>query len=465
MKNTPQDMKNIPHGIKKYLFYTSRWTISVKNKEKEPIIIRGKRLKISKFDFKDLSNFSDQEILEIIKIDLWIDLIHFPKDGIEQINTLFFDANQVYLESILKKVFERKGAKSFPIDFKFTSVEEILSFIKEAGNIEGGWDAKLKCMMMKFSSSINDILTTYGLQNLDEKKKAIVDKLTPVLRLQEVWEDDIGTIGWHKFILYGRPKEIVSLEYKNLNDPDYSRAEDIKDPVWLTFELLWWWSIEYVQLFGIIQNLIIWLGWKIIDTKIKWLKLNKIDTNKLSSDLKLILLSAKQEKKSASHEKYIDLKFTCIIDGVNIEIKIVPHQNENQKWLQFQWVYAFLNKFIEWITMRHLQDGYIEWENIHMYCELFFENLQDMINKNPETVWMSKEDFLPDLWTDLQTKWYIRTWIKYINRSMNDNIKRYMINGLTEYYKSCLIASKLPNNKIVRRNERSKNLYEQKLMY
>jgi hypothetical protein len=124
---------------------------------------------------------------------------------------------------------------------------------------------------------------------------------------------------------------------------------------------------------------------------------------------------------------------------VNIEIKVVPHKNENQKWLQFQWVYAFLWKYIEWITMRHLENWCIQEDTIQMYSELFFDNLQELINNNPETVWMSKEDYLPDLWNDLQEKGFIRAWVKYENRNANDNIRRYMIQWLVSYFKSLLI--------------------------
>lgn len=445
---------SIPEHLRNYLAFSQRWTIELRDADKKPILIDWKKVKLSKFDFKDLSGYNDEQILDIIMADTWINLRETPKEWLKKLNDILFIAWQLYNDSVLRKIFERKWVKNVNFSW-FSTIEELLSFIKKAWKEEWEWEAKLKCMILKCCSSVNDILNTPWVNNLDSKKERIVDKLKPILCLREVWDELVWTIWWKKFVLYWRPKEAISIEYKNLNDPNYSRVNEIKDPIWLTFEIVWWNEEDYLHLFWLIQNVIIALWWEVKDSKVKWVDLDKIDLSKFWQELSWIFDNIRRDKKEWTSDEYVDMKFTCIIDWLSIEIKIVPHKNKNQEWLNFQWIYAYLNKYIEWIMMRHLADWFVTNDDLAMFAELFFEELQPLLNKNPETTWMSKEEYLPWLWSDMQEKWFIRKWIKMWNRNTQENIRKFFIPWLVKYFESKLIEDKDKDWKTIWRNART----------
>lgn len=452
---------------KKYVAYTAWWKIPLKWSNGKIIKIWGKDLNISKLDFKDLQDFSDEEILEIIKKDLFIDLIKDPENWLKKINQFFKIAIREYNDSVIKRIFERKKVNHKKQTTFFNSVEEVIVFMKEAWLEEWWWEAKYKCIMLKITSSIADIINHNYTKDLDKKKEEIISKLRLVLSLREVWEELIGFIWWKKFILYWRDKKDSSKLDKIISQINYSRAEDILDDKWLTLELIKWWTLEFLQLFEIIQNVVISLWWKIKKTKAKWIDIKKFKTkNNIPQNIIKIIDDISFESKKWTSSWYIDLKVICEINWVLVEIKLIPHGNKNQDWINFQWIYAYLQKYIEWYVIRHLEDWYITDEEIEIICEAFFDNLQELINENPEKTWTSKEELLQELWNDFQkmknNKWVylIRPWIKFENRPTIRNIQTYLLPWLIRYYKDKLIKISLKNQKETYTNERWKKLLE-----
>ncbi len=451
---------------KKYLAFSRRWKIELKNWNNDPIMFNWKPIVITKMDFKDMSWFSDEELLEIIKYDLWVDLKINHEDWLDKINELFFKANQIYEESRVKKIFERKNIKAFWNEFWFDKIDELLNFMKTAWLNELWWKAKLQCYMMKICSSVNDIINTPCVNNLDEEKKILIEKLEPILDLHNVWEDMIWRVGNKKFILYWRPKSHKSMVYKNLINNEYSRIEDILDSIWFTFELIDWNDIEYIKLLQIIQNahISIWRKEEEITSKVKWINIDKLK-NKIHWNHSIISLLDWLDTtvKWWTSQWYIDVKTTVKHWWISVENKIVPHKNKNQDWLNFQWVYSYLEKELKWILTRHVWPGFITNEEINILTIDFFENLQEMINANLEKAWVSEWKYLIELWDDLK-KWEFikRKRIKFENRSDDENIKKYMIEWLENYFKSKLIKIELDTWDIVyTTEERSEFLKKQ----
>ena len=433
-----------------------------------------KYLEISKFDFKDLSWFNDEELLEIINVDLWIDLKNNP-EWLDILNQLFIQSISIYNDTSIKKIFERKWVRDFSNwTVLFYSIEEVFTFMKEAWLESWWWNAKLKCLMMKITSSVTDILKNEPLQELDNKKEEIINKLRPILNLKEIWDSLTWNIWWKKFMIFWRAKSLFSMNDKSIWNVDYTSANSIKDPLGFTLELFEWNEIDYLELLHIIQNVIISLWWKILDSKVKWIDIKKVK-NQLSNKnqhLHELIDWIKFEKKSWTSKWYIDIKSTFEIEispkiFIKMEIKITPPNNENQDWIHFSWIYAYLSKYIEWYIIRHLENWYISVEDLSIMCEAFFENLQTLINENPEKVWTSKDEYLKELWDDFQNKekdenWkpIIRHWIKFKNRSIEQNIWSYLLPWLIAYYKTKLIKINSIDWKEIYTNERWKALIE-----
>ncbi len=459
---------DIKAEIVEYLLQKWRETIQVKDKDWKPVLINWKPLKFTKFDFKRLPEYSDDELKIIILADTWIDLFSNIEWWLHQINFLLKIANTDETLWFLSEIFKYKKIPRLQSDFKFKSLEELFNFMRSA------WpetpEAKSKCIMMKVISWVADAIRTPWLEDLDKKLKELLENLTLILWIRDFWDIKIWK-KWDFWIeIFWRSKTFNSLLLKTLWDPEYDKVSNAKDPVWLTFEINGWWKKEYLELFWDVLNGCLALWWKLIEIKSKWIP--KDDIIKFicnNEDLNWIkwIENIKEEKKSWTTEWYMDLKFIIQFWDTKTEIKITPHENQNQEWLNFQWIYAMLNRYIEWFIIRHLNDWYITEEELKMIAEIFFTHLQKILNDNPEITWMSKEEFLfwnPEkkimwLWEDMQKKWLIR-WDVKPKKNLDTTIKSYFIPWLVQYFKSKLVWTKFEDWKIVWRNERSKVLYE-----
>lgn len=459
----------IQREIVEYLLQKNRAHIWMKTKNWEIIKINWKPLKFTKFDLKKLPEYSDDELKIIILADTWIDLFSRPEYWLQQINLLFKIANNEETLWFLPEILKRKKIFLLPNNFQIHSLKELFDFMRSAWPESS--ESKIKCIMMKIVSGVADTMRAPWLSNLQEKLEQLLKDLTLVLWLRNVWDVTLWKSGNVWIEIFWRPKSLNSILLKTLWDSEYDRASETKDGVWLTFEINWWWKQEYLNLFRDVLNWCLSLWWELIEIKSKWISQNEvigfIHENKDLNGINWIYDNIKEERKTWTNKWYIDLKFIIQFWHTKTEIKIIPHENQNQEWLNNQWIYAMLNRYIEWFIIRHLNDWYITEEELKMIAEVFFINLQKILNENPEITWISKEEFLfwiqkewfMWLWEDMQKKWLIR-WDVKPKKNLETTINSYFIPGLIQYFKQKLVWVKLKNWNIVWRNQRSKAIYE-----
>ncbi|MDD5769873.1 MAG: hypothetical protein PHE25_02805 [Candidatus Gracilibacteria bacterium] len=455
--------------VANYLFQGQRRFVKVRKRTGEIIKINGIDLKFTKFDFKEIGNYSDDELRLLILADTGIDLFENEKSGLRSINELFKRANNDENLGIIADILIKSEIPKLPGRFHFATIGELFEFMRTAGNSSP--ESRMKCIMLKVVSGVSDVMRTPGLELLDEKLETLLFNLKAVLGLRNLGDASIGTISGKKIEVFGRAKTLASLLGKTLGDPEYDKISRAKDSVGLTFELQEGTKEDYLDLFSEVLNGCKSLGGDLVEIKGKGFKKEEIQEYIESNDNLTGIIGVnniKTEKKSGTSKGYIDLKFSIRFGNTVIEIKITPPENKNQEGLNFSGIYAVLNRYIEGFIIRHLNDGYITGKELEMMAGIFFDNLQRLINENPEITGMSAEEFLygikskdgktdfKGLWEDMQGRGLIRADLKAKNIERQ---RKLFLEGLANYYKSMLKSVILDNGEMVWSNERGKELY------
>lgn len=434
-------------SLKQFLLaLSSWWTYEVKDKQWNPIIVWKETLKISKFNIPDFSWISDKEIKEAIKIELKIDIS--TPEWIHKLNNIFEIALSIYADTRIRKVFEEKWVKYDLLTtlFPFKSEKDVIDFLRWPE--KKTWEWKLSCLVAKICSSVNNALNTPQIQNLIEKESEVYQKLKWPLSLKEVWDEYTWSILGKSFIMYGRPKSLAACIQKSLNHPEYNNLINIKDWIGYTFEIEGW-DKEILLLMQAVHNVVIALKWHIIDYDNKWIKLNNFHTDDKQFEALLKSKPTKPRwKKETSTDEYKEIKIVWYIEVVDedwntslipFEMKFAHHWNKNQKWLSFQWVYAYLDKYINGNYIRNLWRWYITKEDLYFLTTDFFEDLDNQLSNNPETKWkITKEKYLEELWVDLQKNWFIGHNLKYENMRKSWKLLNHIMPWLRKYYESKL---------------------------
>jgi hypothetical protein len=172
-----------------------------------------------------------------------------------------------------------------------------------------------------------------------------------------------------------------------------------------------------------------------------------------------LVKKTKYKRKTSTSNWYNEfIKAIFSINGINLEIKFTSNGNKNQNWINAQFIYAAFEKGGIWYCIRLINEWYITEEQIKTVVNDLFENLQNLIDENPEKCWTSKIDYLEELWNDFKEKGYINK--KFDKKMGESNIIKNLKPLLIKYYKSISKEIKLKNWKIVWTTERWKTLIE-----
>ncbi len=447
-------------SLKKALLWRRDWGFIVNDNDWNPIKIWNTNLTLTKLDLTDLSELTDKELTDMIFYLLSINIDN-EKDVVK-FNNHFQTAIGIYRNSRAKNVLEKRWWITIDevINYlPFKNNKEILDFLRLTE--QKNWLWKITCFVSKITYAIADILNTPNLANIEEEEEKIFKELEWPLNISnrsiEEWIYEWNIL-WKNFILYWRPKKLWAMWEKVLGDQDYSTWNSIKDGIRYTFEID---SIDDFDKYLVMQNIyniISGLWWKVLSYKNKWVKLTNEKTllSKLYSDFSVFLNENwKWWKKDTSGEWYKEIKIIFNLHWNKVEVKITEKWNKNQDWINFQWIYKYLNTHIWWIIIRNGWTSYITKDEIENMVVDFFDNLEKLISENPEKKWTKKSDYIKELWIDLQKEWFIAKNLKYENQSKKESKLMYhIIHWLRKYYESKLIKIKLKDWTIVYTTDR-----------
>lgn len=436
-------------SFKKALLWRRDWGFIVNDNDWNPIKIWNTNLTLTKLDLTDLSELTDKELTEMIFHLLSIN-IDDEKDVVK-FNNHFQTAIGVYRNSRAKNVLEKRWW--ITIDeviayLPFKNKKEILDFLRLTEQKKWLW--KITCFVSKLTYAIADILNTPNLANIEDEEEKIFKKLEGPLNISsrsiEEWIYEWNIL-WKNFILYWRPKKLWSMWEKVLGNQDYSTWDSIKDGIRYTFEIDSTDDFDKYLVMQNIYNVISGLWWKVLSYKNKWVKLTNEKTllSKFYSDFS-VFLNENWEwwKKDTSSKWYKEIKIIFNLHWNKVEVKITEKWNNNQNWINFQWIYKYLNSYIWWIIVRNGWTSYITKDEIEDMVVDFFDNLEKLISENPEKKWIKKSDYIKELWIDLQNEWFIAKNLKYENQSKKESKLMYhIIHWLRKYYENKLIKIKL----------------------
>lgn len=452
-------------SFKKALYWLKDWWFKLVDSEWNPIKIWKSEIIVKKNDGEDFVWLSDDEIIDIIKRNMYIDIN--TKDWINKLNDFYSTALWIYNNSRARVVFEKRWwipIEEFYNYIPFKNKNDVINFLRLTEKKDWRW--KTVCLISKVTNAVADTLNTPSLKDLEKESKEILYQIEWPLNINTCSNDEWlcdWIILWKKFILYWIPKKINAIVEKLLWNQDYTTWESIKDWIRYTFEID---SKDNMDKFMLLQHIfyvVKWLWWKIIDFDNKWIPLLNPDIiwSKFREEfIKFLYDNNKNWLKKTSSKWYKEMKIIFELNWNKVEVKITWKWNKNQNWINFQWIYKVLSNDIWWLIIRN--SWYINSDEIEIMSKVFFDNLQKFIDENPERKWTPKEVLLKELWDDLQNEWFIYKNIKYENQSKSESkLLLYLVPALAKYYKSILIKWQLKNWEIVYIDDRTLILWIQ----
>ncbi len=447
-------------------------------------------------DFKNLSKFSDDQIILLVKKSLSIpfdDDITDPKHQ-EKISILFTKAIEIYLQTRQSVLFEEKKFKKTTLEEwrkKFSDIqnitrENIINFLRirerwEKDSIIKGSVACLISTITKRLSGILDLFETnktFNDTNLekinldigDEQLKEVkVDKkiwLLEEIELEEIIinqlksplnlienQQDPNTYSWklpqwENFTIYWRKKTLVSMVLKWISNQD--ELFKIGDFWWLTVKVNSDKIDDLIKTIEYFLNIISSIDWRVENLKTK-IDISAINKDNLSEKLQEFLKKLDDSTKWATNKNYKEIKINIIVWGYPVEIKFCLKWNTNQKWLAFQWIYRYLHTHAL-SKISYLWESYISRWDLEFWALDFIEKMRDEIEKNPETRWkITVPELKKQIIDDLIKEKYISK--KEINKNAPDSTTLKV--GLINYFikKWWLIETKKDTYTTERRKE------------
>lgn len=430
--------RNVPLNIK-LLLLSLRDSIILEDSEGK----KNKNVKVSKLDLPDLNWLSDEDILNAIQIDLWINLL-LSEDSeeyqkwIKKINELINKSiSSFYSWSRRDRILKKRWitVNNIWLKLPIKNHHEILVFLKSISEDRKNKEllkADLKCYLTKVVSVVNNLLENW-LDKLNKIEPELFNKISSILNINnQSWDYYTWTINSRSFLFYWRSKTIKSCIWKWLNDVDYSNLNKLKDWIGYTFELQWAKKDilnDAKFILNIVYKAIIALWWNNLKIKIKWFK------NLDLSDFEWIKIE--ETKKMATSDTYEDVKICWDISWMIwwIEIKITKRWNKNDNWINFPYVYKIFT-YIESTIWRHFNGWIIEENEIDDAVELFFNEIEKQLSENLKTKAKTKIEYEAELWNDLKKGDFIE------DKKMNSHLKwfeKQLKLWLKNYYISKLI--------------------------
>ncbi len=463
-----EDGVKVDISLKKALLWKRDWGFNVKDNDWNSIKIWRSNLLLTKIDLSDFSGLTDKELIEMINRLISININN--KADVVKFNNHFQTAMWVYSNSKAKVVFEKRWWITIEDIYKyfpFSNKKEIIDFLRLTEKKDWLW--KISCFVSKIAYAVADILNTPNLANIvtEEEKifKNIEWPLNIKLRSIDEWIYEWNIL-WKNFTLYWRPKKLWDMWEKLLWDQDYSTWESLKDGIRYTFEIDSKDDYDKYLIMQHIYNVVIGLWWDLLYYDNKWVKLTSDPTHLAKFHPEFISFLSKNNelswKKSSSWKLYKEIKILFSLHWNKVETKITEKWNSNQNWLNFQWIYKYLDRHIWWIIIRNGWLNYITKDEIELMVVDFFDNLETLIRENPEKKWTKNSDYIKELWFDLQNNWFISDKLKYENQNKKESRLMYhVIHWLRKYYESKLIKMKLKDWTIVYTTERWEELINQ----
>lgn len=453
---------NIPINIKKLLLFWKHTKYTLKDEEWKNIELNWKAVDISKLDIPDFNWIKDEEIINIIQINLDININ--TNDWLNKLNELFRKSIDLVSLSRIKIIFDKKWVNLNEINFPFKNKEDVIKFLRLSGDKSNWWIWKSACFIAKTCFSVNEILNTPWISNLEAEEAKLYQKFKQIFSIEEVWETSQWTIFGKKFIFHWRPKSLLSCLLKTIKDVEYTEMSKLWD--WIQYTIEFDWSTEEkLELLNQLYYIAFGLWCQYNKSKIKWFEKDELLQIYWKEDdfSENVIKNAKFERKWASAKWYIDMKILFRTENQTpVEIKIIPKWSMNQDWINFQWIYAYLNKYIEWVSIRWINHWYIKEEWLEILVSDFFEQLPSLIRDNLEKRNTSEDNYLKELWNNLKKLWFIRRDVKFKNQITNKKtlLKTYLIPGLKSYFISKLNVIKLWNWEIIYTNDRADAIKE-----
>lgn len=340
-------------------------------------------------------------------------------EAIKYINDVFNKALDFY-ELELKWKLPRKY-KNLNINFK--NKDEVLNFLKDTTK----WiqSSQFKCNIAKIVYSINEIIDTPELLELDKKSEYIIkERIIPSCIIDDYEElINFWTSNWKiiiswkiiDFKLRIRWKEEKSWVFKILKDEKYLTGASLNDSIWIEFE------VENIENSTLILSYFYYILFHKTDDN--WESVNTIESfkNKWIIDLETI--------KKLEWKKMINPDFSKLASNLNF--KANPMQNMQYKDAKIIWKLEI---------PKNLNDK--KSQKIKHSVEL-----RTILVWNTNEEWLADHRIL-DTWkivlTWIRLKWYItESFLKYLVNDLlsknKDLDKKFSKDELLNYYKSKLI--------------------------
>ena len=424
------------------------------------------------YTLTDVRNFRLHTISDIetlFEACYWIN-IH-TTEWISQINETFEKA---------KNIFVNRYKKVIPNEIKNKKIKSILDIQKIFQNT---WKWKkwiTYCALAKLFRTHITLTHDTRLQYKKHIHNEIVNDITNMIwDSVEVTSNEIEWFirWWKKNIpirLTHRYKDNDSVVWKAIWNIDYDTIDDYRDIHWFTFEVDSQNEEDFIRImhqsyWALSKKSIHDEDWEIqLNIENKWLITMEVDDDwklycpvldkmlieeKISQEFYIICnrwfinsykTTSSKKWKKLSWDSYKDAKFEIMYETEDptkkwekllswTEIKIVQKWNNNEKWLAFHPIYWYAKLFRELSRLV----WYIRHTDIIHFVNDFFKQLDN----NLKNKGMKKWEFIPDLFHDLQVKWFIDPDIKYIPNNLN--VEKVLKVWLYKYYESWLLKVKV----------------------
>ena len=360
-----------------------------------------------------------------------------PEEQIPYINSLYTEAID-YLEQELfykREISQLKKNKRN----KFKSWPEIAQFIRDTQKVK--W--KTKCTIIKYILDIWNSHDGYNqtLKDIKLKTQIIMDKdIKPPLQIMK-WNQEweyrwVVSIQWEtiNFIMKTREKSNNSNISKEMREPMYDTVENLWDITWITFEA------KKEHLLILMQYLLQFLTSKWEKIKIK--ERNLFSDSDIQNDDRLLDEFKNQKISRGKKDETADVQDIRLVVG-NMEVKFVELENENEEWIEMQWVYGYFKKLKERIRA----EQYISFDYIELIALKFIENLQDTLNKNVLREDKDLDTYKYELFKSLQELRFIENDKSLKNPHTKSKLDTYLFRWIRDYFRNELSTIKVNNGK------------------
>lgn len=459
----------------------SKWTeVIVSNTSDDKARIDelwAKPVLVSWIDLFHFDWFTYEEIQEIIEKNILYNNSLDKSSWISEFLYMFDRVYWMFRRKIESKIYNPKKIElinNYFFDNENLTKEDIIDFFRLA------WLINSKKIDREYSEIAKNLITMMmclsDIQKFQAKsKEAWIDMEEEKDRLHNIMSkyfggvksgrvDQVRILG-DDYVLFGRSKSIDWQVTKSQTQLQYARSEDILDNQWFTFV-----PKKPVSLAQTIKNMVHLLfilekeGYQLEGIKVKWIRKSKIESCNLSVREREILKNISYEKKSATSKSYQDIKillrYMWKLQSLECRFTLFPlsvleEENNsncnipNEKWLSFSWVYSGKSKIVDGYFNRNTLARMITDNQLNTILGYFPDYLEWAINDSPFKQGMTLENYLKwELWEDMQSgkfvwkdnKPLIRPWIKFDNRSVEENISKYIIPWFAEYFKTKLIS-------------------------